>query len=1000
MSLIQVSSDSKLFNTNSTHSINNQGYDFTNYLTSILRIPANAEIALDSAILTANDGTYISISSDTTDNGEMPVLRLQFDTDGRDWYAGQIQNVAFTPSAYPALYPAPLLAEPGGVISVWDVIVRYLNSDPRPQFRGQQQGLVPTQVDNGDGTVSINIELNPYGTVVPNRGLPRNVPGANPILQPQCPTVQPHLPFAGLQVSSPIIGSELLQTTNLPPIRNYTGLRGNNMPNVVAKMFWRSLGGTNTDQILRTDQGITNAVFMNGQTPETTLIQAPEQVYVRPFDKPFEICGNAGRVAKTYTKWDGINNCKGLLSIRGLMANSYNVPSVAYAEVARNNYSHDDPVLGRIVRNITQRYFSFGISKWVSDEGSFDEDGEFQMNSAGIHPTLLSAFNTSFAPNGISFNFPTWGNEWIDGTADERRALYEDWLETFRDLPWFYGFATRYNTTNTNSYKNLSPYTAQYIYSRSMSYYTLGDMTSDFFFLVTPCLTSVELPRDIQSVDYQITQDYPVNPFINGLPKFEGNGYTNTDTRLGLTIHICKYEKTNFMYGANGEFEVARDALNNGLGRIVFIATGDPLLNESAGVPYCGNLNPRNLSGGAGGVQDDNSFQPGRPFDATQAFIDLVAGIEGNPANPSLVTGSNCALQFVINGNQISFLVNQIPVTVVNNYQFWTEPRYKKNLFEIIPDIAYPLQAFFAVNRVEDGFMRPTYTPIHDSPLALNSPTRQLVQNYFANNDFDVAMRAYASQRINGNLSFIAPMPPRDTYTRSAVTPCHFYPCFDLNTDSLTDELGIASADRCPKILQLSANGTVTGVPSLWLGKSQFLQSPIKFSPARDEPTNLYWAIPNIATVLQLPTTQNPPGSIVFVPDDDENPTLANGTYIMTGFIADLFASGIHVLLNSLPNESIMGSINEVNSKLLAVLNRFDRRTVENQDTIYTANTYSWNAYEKNYIKLRNPHPIDVSQLSFTLVNRFNKFCTQVKRSLFVLYMREGESESKIIIEK
>ena len=110
------------------------------------------------------------------------------------------------------------------------------------------------------------------------------------------------------------------------------------------------------------------------------------------------------------------------------------------------------------------------------------------------------------------------------------------------------------------------------------------------------------------------------------------------------------------------------------------------------------------------------------------------------------------------------------------------------------------------------------------------------------------------------------------------------------------------------------------------------------------------------------------------------------GSYQLTTEAGEGFAfnRGIHIMLKNLPNKSTMGSLNQGNaSKLVAVVNKFDRADA-NPLTTY----YAYNEYEHLYISLNNADWISTNLLSFELVDRFANYCKNINETTLVFHLK------------
>ena len=381
--------------------------------------------------------------------------------------------------------------------------------------------------------------------------------------------------------------------------------------------------------------------------------------------------------------------------------------------------------------------------------------------------------------------------------------------------------------------------------------------------------------------------------------------------------------------------------------KLVCVATGDENVSNGYGIPYSGQLDPTSADFPAIG-------NPNYP--ATGSVYSIEDAI-----NP-LLNFNSVGLNFRLQGNRVTPQISDgiggafVGVSTSQNKASWDtgDLSLRTRYEELMSDIVYPLQMWGML-----GGIKSSIKGILHSPAKLDEP---VVVDYLGNGIEDFS--SYSSKKVicpnaiyNANFAQQTPICayPLRPYAGLITSPTRY-------SDYIQDVLvaGIYDADS---MICLGDNNIYNPY-----GLAEFPATP--------------YLPPNLTQALLYPQGVVPANifQLLIIGNGDQL-----GTYNLDSNTAeDAFNRGIHIMLKNMPNKSTMGSINQGNcSKLVAMVNRFDRASPSDISTLY-----AYSEYEHLYVSLNNADWISTNQLSFELVDRFADYCKNIVETTMVFHLK------------
>ena len=454
---------------------------------------------------------------------------------------------------------------------------------------------------------------------------------------------------------------------------------------------------------------------------------------------------------------------------------------------------------------------------------------------------------------------------------------------------------------------------------------------------------------------YLIAKDFDYLAEYNGDPNmlsykfmdeiFNG-GYdtlVNYPQITGMTKQQAAYI---FKYETGGNFN--EGAVYTGP-RWICIATGDPNVSIRFNIPYSENLDPDVVGSTVGNpyqFQGNTGFliENDIPSGPTKAGIQPSWNFVGNVAFPNLNTRP-----IYIAKSPASLNADPATNSVILSIQF--------------QDRVYPLQSYFVITGGKrlilssgDKFKRVDYNPI--------TWKDQKKVNYFGNTQDDFFKYSGSKQIL-----------PAAIYNmwQYLQTPNCFYPLEpDLVSPAPEPQATAAPIDI------LSGSAPIDHIEMEdWLisGHTQL------YAPYENVNYNYYPNIPNISKEIGLDDTANNLIKLDVV--DPATYVDLKGDYIPNEPISP-FLLGLYIRLKNLPNRAIMGSINQTSDKLVAIVNRYDNTNIGS--SVYP--TFSYNEYEKIYVNLNNPSPLNINELDIEIVDKFGNPVKALRETMLSFHLR------------
>ena len=467
----------------------------------------------------------------------------------------------------------------------------------------------------------------------------------------------------------------------------------------------------------------------------------------------------------------------------------------------------------------------------------------------------------------------------------------------------------------------------------------LSKFTNDFKYYDDTVLRPYTLAYFLKK-DTALSLDFDVGDYffmILNRSKYNSNKeelkFGNTTSRDDpQAVSICKLEKGG-IYDSNNKIVLEDD----GHSRLVVMATGDVTFNEFFNIPYSAYLDP--------------------------THNDFISGGGTAPYwlwNEGTANDGNSDMKILINGNKVSFMMNNNTITAVRSFHDWDNAGTdrRQSVHDYIDDKVFPLQFSLGLSKKND-----IIDEVKFKTTCSSSSDHEVVKDVSKSIEDTPAqkMKMFIAQNKMIPASIIL-----EDESNVFESPTSFYPIQPTATDPFF------SSAKEPKADVINSYGYIQRKPFIIVGQSELFDTYQKHSA-------------NISRVIDFkPANMNE--SFVSV-QEGSNWTKTTSTYSLTQ-TNDPFINGIHVLLKDLPNDSTMGSINQANSsKLVAVINNYERLT---GDEINETDVYAYNKNERLYIDLHNPTVIETNKLSIELVDRFGNYLASIVDSLLTFHLASG----------
>jgi len=941
MSLIQVASSQYNPDGQSTigndDALGNTGSQFTNRFNSVLKIPANAEIALAQAMFNVDMALDSATSSDYgTDDKNTPALALFQGGNGADKFGTYYDNRKifttnknFSPCDIPMVAYAPQL-ENVTMKNFWNAVIKRLNLTATPSLQGNM--TVSSGVSTG-ALNSIQVDFqSPYNTVT----------------------------YDG---------------TTVPPNQ--------------AQVPY------NKDTLWLNNDNFTDMI--NGSQPKSVKLNPKLGLHAIESIQ-FEAAGAAPKDTVAWGKRQGMGKTSnnGVSDANGYIEMDY-FQGATQGGVGGIHQNPAIPAASRIGPDAGRRLFSFGLDRWESEK----INGELQKLTGNLSNT----------------------NPFVDAAFQHAQNL----------------FTSVHSGTAPTGPIDL----AGYAYSLALLRQGVIKpwICADYFFVTLP---KIDIETSLADLDVDN-------------PKFNYMDQTPQKAPAPQHLAIFGVERGKRLVftdqgnkGANPPDPTEwTDGLNEYPTRLVCLACGDRMAQIMYGIPYSGWLDPQNVP-----RVGDTAAQKNRRFMALDAFsgagapneVSQVVDNSGMFAlyddidNPFPANTCLRGLKIINKANKIIFqrlyyagnfdlsvkmktqqilATRQLPSDIFNEATFikeWvdetiTTPDVVKAVEGFVNIAIYPLQSRFGIGGLQgDLITSPALVPVIEpsdpttvaTSVASQSNVEDLVSRRSVTNSLGqkLVIKGSLNERKLQNYlrkDMIIPncLLNRDFYDN--VTPIiNYYPLLNDATKEFV------STNRRPSHNGLIEDTTdptkpiysVASHTSIVVGESKIFDT----MKSLYEPTPQVnpFLQPNISAIVRFDQSAVP--LAIFLDGTAASPNYqeVSGSYTSVAAIAsDPVAVGLYVHLDDLPNTSVMGSMNQVQTKLVGVINKFDAQSVvkENNNSIVTA--LSWNAHELLYVKLNNPSPIELSQLNLRLTDRFMRLASQITNTQLVFYLIGDDPKSK-----
>jgi hypothetical protein len=958
MSLVQVSSNS--YNKDSSTQenqtdIGNTGSDFVTRFNEVYTVPKNAQVALCQAVFNQNANPTVAFNTQSTEDRKTACVGLLFgicSEDGTAFDLGAFRNgVAYEEELHnhmPTNIPQPFFAplgDYGTVHEAYDAIAKTLNLTPIPSL---QERFEVTSVTTAGGITQQTIEGN-FQVFTRNS----NTDGNGAVLLRKNLKYITNVPLSDDKTVYPDVGMAVTSDLNFGSVFQQLG---------------QGLGLGNLERV-----ALESELDTSDENIEKFVYR-----FQPGFDAPDYKSTQFIYPAVAISSHNGFHDADGHIECGRFGGN----------KVRRANVG---PGFELAESFMNKRLGSFGLTQWVSPYAG--RDGKWS-NAFG---------NTSSK------------GEWF--------TLITDYFDPNPTIPATDRFTLR-------------PYQFGEILMAKLQINDL--MASDFFFLIH------------QPLDKGM-EDYDPSTF-DSLPNFglPARVFAQTQTVSGVvlgaghTISICAVERGGSFLGNQvkdidtGTVDQEADRIDLDPDsyyrpRLVVLATGDKLANDLFGVPYSGYLDCTNIPE----PRDDEETQALRFMNIEYGdledfvlengffpcFDDIVSPFDdGNCLEGLEIMNSAYRIKFFRpNHNHSSDPGNTFPnlvqITACRKHASWLDlsatPDPRQPVIGRINQATYPLQFKVGLTRQDDECRNVKYVPVATSK-----------------NCYDlIKERALSEYNISEYLAANQPLPNKllNAGWCNWTTPVtNYYPIFsrdgtpfipenrhptDNGVDSFTSGAGAftttTKAVRGNVMIILGGNVKNPGLNTIdtnpynpYTGLNPFLSpnivnkmyfdikkpfgnytkadSPLQkppIDPDDPEPEGAYFVIP--ATLGSGAVGANP-GFTRF----------SNSYDLTTGYTTP-YPRGMYVHLLDLPNFSVMGSVSEVNSKMIGLINDYDRMYTSTEGLPIQGLSLQSSQKFPIYVDLRNPQEYKLSSLHIKITDRYNNLVSNLTNVQLILHIRE-----------
>ena len=667
----------------------------------------------------------------------------------------------------------------------------------------------------------------------------------------------------------------------------------------------------------------------------------------------------------------------------------------------------------------------------TSNNGISDANGYIEMDyfKAGATASQVPV-NTPIAgigrinPNAgrrtYSFGIDRWESEYI--TAELEKLLPVRFSNPFHKEAFLHAQNHYNNVINGTS---LPSELAGYAYGLQLL--TEGIIKpyicSDYFFVTLPKMDvnyrSVLNPKFQYRLNEPAKASAPQHIAIFGIERGKRILYTDQEVLGGNAVNPTEWT----------------DGLKEYPTRLVCLACGDRMAQILYNIPYSGFLDSQNVPESADTAQQRNrrfmnlnprSATNPQPDDEVSTAVQFARQftLQDDILNPFEKNTVMRGLRIVNKASKIIFerlyftgnydvAVKEKKIQIVATRKLPSDPSvagglsgaWIKDWIEptITPDAeihavegfvnisTYPLQTRFGIGGCNgDLISAPALVPVITPPTATPTSSQSNVLDLVSNGSNNAGtlneekVQAYVSQdMIIPNCIW-----NRDFYLN--VTPIlNYFPVKNnptsefISTNRRPSHAGLSedlSAPNFPLYSVASHTSIVLGAEGLF-NTYEALYTPV--------PIVNPFLKPNITNMVQFtPGTGGEKAIFCDATTNTPNYQDAVGTYVSNDGSNDPIGVGIYCHLEDLPNKSAMGSMNQLQTKLVACINKYDSISLIKTDNDGTQiSSLCWNAYEPLYIKLNNPSPIELSQLSVRLTDRFMNSIEELTNTQLVFYL-------------